>query len=109
MSLLCADVGDVKPFAVALQAVVHEEVEDGVRVDGDQPHGEGEYVVEVVQGKEVAGRMVPVDHQHEEDRDEIEGDRQLIDMWGLLIARQKSCSCKKDLPTTGKFCLRWIS
>ena len=48
MSLLCADVGDVKPFAVALQAVVHEEVEDGVRVDGDQPHGEGEYVVEVV-------------------------------------------------------------
>ena len=96
----CADVSDVEPFAVALQAVVHEEVENGVRVDGDQPHGEGQYVVEVVQGKEVVGRMVPVDHQHEDDRDEIEG---------LLIARQKSCSCKKDLPTTGKFCLRWIN
>ena len=53
----------------ALQAVVHEKVEDGVRVDGDQPHGEGEYVVKVVQGKEVAGRMVPVDHQHEDGRD----------------------------------------
>ena len=76
----CSDVSDIKPFAVALQAVVHEEVEDGVRVDGDQPHGEGQHVVEVVQGKEVAGRMVPVDHQHEDDRDEIEGDRQLKDM-----------------------------
>ena len=74
----CADVSDVEPFAVALQAVVHEEVEDGVRVDGDQPHGEGQYVVEVVQGKEVAGRMVPVDHQHEDNRDEIVGDGQLI-------------------------------
>ena len=76
----CSDGSDIKPFAVALQAVVHEEVEDGVRVDGDQPHREGQHVVEVVQGKEVAGRMVPVDHQHEDDRDEIEGDRQLIDM-----------------------------
>ena len=65
----CADVSDVEPFAVALQAVVHEEVENGVRVDGDQPHGEGQYVVEVVQGKEVVGRMVPVDHQHEDGRE----------------------------------------
>ena len=76
----CADVSDVKPFAVALQAVVHEEVEDGVRIDGDQPHREGEYVVKVVQGKEVAGRMVPIDHQHEDNRAETVGDGQLIDI-----------------------------
>ena len=53
------DDDDDGPFTVALQAVIHEEVEDGVGVDGDEADGEGEDVVEVVQGKEVAGWFVP--------------------------------------------------
>ena len=50
---------DYGPFAVALQAVIHEEVEDGVGIDGDESDREGEEVVEVVQGEEVAGWLVP--------------------------------------------------
>ena len=53
------DDDDSEPFAVTLQAVIHEEVKHGVGVDGDQPDGEGEDVVQVVKGKEVPRWLVP--------------------------------------------------
>ena len=47
-----------KPFAVALQAVIHNEVEHGVGVYGNETNREGDDVVEIVKGNKVARRMI---------------------------------------------------
>ena len=64
-----------EPLGVAGHDLVHDEVEHGVEVDGDEAHGDAEDVVDVVQAEEVSAGGVAhqqVDDLHAEDEGLVE-------------------------------------
>ena len=61
-----------EPLAVALEAIVHEEVEHGISVDGNESNRKGEDVVEVVNGEEVARGCVAEQQEDQVDCQEEE-------------------------------------
>jgi len=80
-----------EPFAVALQTIVHEEVEHGVGVDCKEANWEGEDVVEVVKVKETTRGLMS--NCEEGEVDDEEDDLVAEQHVGHEGDQGKPCSC----------------